>query len=186
MQDAQIITLYWNRNEQAIVETDKKYGAYCRRIAQNILHNEQDSEECVNDTYLRTWNAIPPQRPTILSAFLAKITRNLAFDKYKAQSAEKRGGSTAEAVLEELAECIGACHSAEEHFLAKELGTAINRFVRTLPKREGNVFVRRYFFAETAEQIGSKYGMTSNHVTVLLSRCRKKLRAYLEKEGYIP
>lgn len=185
MQDEQIVALYWNRNEQAIRETDKKYGAYCRSIAQNILHSLEDTEECVNDTWLRVWHAIPPQRPMILSAFLAKITRNLAFDRYKAQSAEKRGGGVTEAVLEELAECIGASHSAESHFFAKELGAVINRFVRTLPKREGNIFVRRYFFAETAEQIGGKYGMTSNHVTVLLSRCRRKLRAYLEKEGYM-
>lgn len=184
MEDEQIIALYWNRDEHAIQETERKYGTYCRSIARNILHSEEDSEECVNDTWLRTWNTIPPQRPGKLSAFLARITRNLAFDRFKAQNAQKRGGGEMEAVLEELGECVGATASAESHYFAKELSAAVNLFVRDLPEREGNIFMRRYFFTESMDQIGKRYGITVNNVTVILSRCRKKLREHLQKEGY--
>ena len=184
MEDEQIIALYWSRDEHAIVETDRKYGTHCRSIAWNILHSEGDSEECVNDTWLRTWNTIPPQRPERLGAFLGKIVRNLAFDRYKAANAQKRGGGEVETVLEELGECVGATASAESHYFAKEFSVAVNLFVRGLPEREGNIFVRRYFFTESADQIGKRYGITVNNVTVILSRSRKKLREYLQKEGY--
>lgn len=184
MEDGQIVALYWNRDEHAIVETDRKYGLYCRSIAQNILHSKEDSEECVNDVWLRAWNSMPPQRPSKLTAFLAKITRNLAFDRYKAAKAQKRGGGEVEAVLEELGECVGSVVSAESHYFVKELSMAVGVFVRRLPEREGNIFIRRYFFTESAEQIGKRYGVTANNVTVILSRCRKKLWEYLQKEGY--
>ena len=185
MLDEKIVDLYWCRDERAIHETAHKYGAYCHSIAWNIVHNREDSEECVNDTWLRAWNGIPPQRPTKLRMFLAKITRNLAFDKYKAQTAQKRGGEI-ETVLYELAECITASETVEDHVIAQELKGAVNKFVCDLPLREGNVFVRRYFFAETAAQIGQKYGMSAGNVMVTLSRTRQKLRVYLEKEGYLP
>lgn len=185
MEEQKIIELYWNRDESALTETDRKYGMYCRSIAWNILHSQEDSEECVNDTYLRAWNTIPPQRPARLNMYLAKITRNLAFDRYKAQMAQKRGGSEITVILDELAECVAGGESVEDAFLAKELAEAIGSFVRGLSEREANVFVRRYFFAETAKQIGTRYSLSANNVTVILSRTRQKLKEYLKKEGYL-
>ena len=172
MEDRQIIELYWQKNADAISETASKYGAYCFTIAENILHNTEDSEECVNDTWLHAWNAIPPQKPNILRLFLAKITRNLSFDRFNARNAEKRGGGEIALVLEAAYE-------------AKELREAIQRFVRALPEREGNVLVRRYFFVEPVADIAKRYGLTENNVMVILSRTRRKLKAHLLKEGYL-
>ncbi|MBO5868644.1 MAG: sigma-70 family RNA polymerase sigma factor [Oscillospiraceae bacterium] len=185
MQDEGILQLYWNRDEQAIEETAAKYGAYCNSIAWNILYNREDCQECVNDTWLQAWNIIPPQRPQRLRAFLGKITRNLAFDRYKAQNTKKRGGEL-EFVLYELAQCIAFNESLEERVSAEELKRLVNDFVRNLPDRERNVFVRRYFFVESAAQIGQRYQTSAGNVMVILSRTRKKLRAFLEKEGYLP
>ena len=185
MEDDQIIELYWQRNADAISETAGKYGAYCLAIAENILHSTEDSEECVNDTWLRAWNAIPPQRPAVLRIFLAKITRNLAFNRFNARNAEKRGGGEIALVLDELGECLGGGADAEAAFEAKELRRCVQHFVRSLPEREGNVLVRRYFFAEPVADIAKRYGLSENNVTVILSRTRKKLRAYLLKEGYL-
>ncbi len=184
MEDSQIIKLYWQKNSDAISETSRKYGAYCFTIADNILHNAEDSEECVNDTWLHAWNVIPPQRPNVLRAFLAKITRNLSFDRFNARNAEKRGGGEIALVLDELAECLSGGEDTEAAYEAKELRQCIQRFVRTLPKRDGNVLVRRYFFVEPVADIAKRYGLTENNVTVILSRTRKKLKAYLLKEGY--
>ena len=184
MEDDQIIELYWQKNADAISETASKYGSYCFAIAENILHNAEDSEECVNDTWLRAWNAIPPQRPGVLRMFLAKITRNLAFNRFHARNAEKRGGGETALVLDELGECLGGA-DAEAAYEAKELRRSIRHFVRSLPEREGNVLVRRYFFAEPIADIAKRYGLSENNVTVILSRTRKKLKAHLLKEGYL-
>lgn len=184
MEDQKIIELYFQRNTDAIKETDNKYGSYCFAIANNILHNNEDSEECVNDTWLNAWNAIPPQRPTILRMFLAKISRNLSFNRFEARNAEKRGGGEIHLVLDELAECIANESDTEDEYLAKELEEIIRIFVRELPEREGNIFIRRYFFTEPISMISKRYGMTDNYVTVILSRIRKKLKGRLEKEGY--
>ena len=184
MEDNQIVELYFQRNADAIKETDSKYGSYCFAIADNILHNREDSEECVNDTWLSAWNAMPPQRPNMLRMFLAKITRNLSFNRFNVRSAEKRGGGEIHLVLDELAECIANESDTENEYLAKELEQCIKLFVRGLPEREGNVFVRRYFFTESVSTIAKRYSMTDNNVMVSLSRTRKKLKAHLEKEGY--
>ena len=185
MEDSQIIELYWQKNTDAISETAGKYGAYCFAIADNILHNPEDSEECVNDTWLHAWNAIPPQKPKVLRMFLAKITRNLSIDRYNARNAAKRGGGEIALILDELGECLGGGADTEAAYEAKELRQCIQRFVRALPERDGNVLVRRYFFAEPIADIAKRYGLTENHVTVMLSRMRKKLKAYLLKEGYL-
>lgn len=182
--DSQIIELYWQRNPDAISETAGKYGAYCFAIADNILHNAEDSEECVNDAWLRAWDAIPPQKPGVLRLFLARVTRNLALDRFQARKAEKRGGGEAALVLDELGECLGGADT-EAAFEIKELRRSIRRFVRALPEREGNVLVRRYFFAESAMEIARRYGLSENNVAVILSRTRKKLKAHLMKEGYL-
>ena len=184
MEDSQLIELFWQKNPDAISETAGQYGAYCFAIAEHILGNPEDSEECVNDTWLRAWNAIPPQRPDVLRLFLAKITRNLAFNRLQARNAEKRGGGEIALVLDELGECLGGGTDAAAEYEAKELAQCVRRFVRALPGRERDVLVRRYFFAEPAAEIARRYGLTDNHVMVILSRTRKKLRAYLLKEGY--
>lgn len=184
MEDAQIVELYWQKNADAIKETARKYGSYCFAIADNILHNREDAEECVNDTWFQTWNAIPPQRPQRLQMFLAKITRNLSFNRFNAQTTKKRGGGEIVLVLEELAECIAAESDAESTYEGKELGRCINQFIRALPEREGNIFVRRYFFTESTAVIAKRYSLTENNVTVILSRTRGKLKAHLIKEGY--
>ncbi len=184
MEDSQIVELYWQRSADAISETADKYGAYCFAVADNILHSAEDSEECVNDAWLHAWNAIPPQRPKALRAFLARLTRNLAFDRFRARTAEKRGGGELDLVLDELGECLGGGEDAQTVCEAEELRRSIGRFVRSLPERDGNVMVRRYFFAEPVAQIAKRYGLSENHVTVILSRTRKKLKAHLVKEGY--
>lgn len=184
MTDEQIVNLYLQKDEAALRESERAYGAYCRALAERFVSAE-DAGECVNDAYLRAWNAIPPERPAHLRAFLARLTRNAALDRYRAHSAEKRGGGEADAVLEELSEVVGAGETAESAVTAKELGEAVNRFVRSLPRRESDIFVRRCFFADTAAEIAARYGMTEGNVKVTLSRTRKKLRIYLESEGYL-
>ena len=140
MEDSAIIDLYWAREERALSETDAKYGGYCRSIAHNILKNREDSEECVSDTWLHAWNAMPPQRPSILSSFLGRITRNLSFDRCRRQNAEKRGGGSLPLALDELSECVPAPGRVEQALEARELAEAIDRFLRTLPERECSIF----------------------------------------------
>lgn len=185
VEDDQIVELFWQRNERAIQKTDEKYGSYCYTIAKQILGNHQDSEECVNDTWLRAWNGIPPQRPSILRQFLAKITRNLAFDRYKAKKTAKRGGGVLEEVWEELEECIHVGSDVEEEILGKELEESIRCFVQTLSNRESDIFVRRYFYVDSTDAIAKRYSLKESNVLMILSRTRKKLRSYLEKEGYL-
>lgn len=184
MEDSRIVELYWQKNADAIKETDSKYGAYCFAIADNILHSKEDAEECVNDTWLNAWNAIPPQKPTKLQMFLAKITRNLSLNRFYARSAQKRGGGEITLVLEELSECLAGGSDVVNEYEAKELGQYIRSFVRSLPARDGNVFVRRYFFTETIAAIAKKYGVTESNVAVILSRTRAKLKNHLIKEGF--
>ena len=183
MEDSQIIDLYWARLEQAIQETDTKYGSYCRAIAHNILKSMEDSEECVSDTWLRAWNAMPPQRPSVLSAFLGRITRNLSLDRYKAARAEKRGGGELPLALDELDACIAAKGGVEAEFDGKELARALDAFLRTLPERECSLFLRRYWFVDSVRDIASRYSMNENNVKSILFRTREKLRKYLEEEG---
>ncbi len=184
MEDSRIIELYWQRSEVAIKETDGKYGAYCFAIANNILHSKEDSDECVNDTWLNAWSSMPPQRPTMLRIFLGKITRNLSFNRYSSRSAKKRGGGEIVLVLDELAECIACESDVESEYEVKELGRCINLFVSNLPERDGNVFVRRYFFTEPVAEIAKRYSLTESNVGVILNRTRKKLKNYLIREGF--
>lgn len=183
MEDSQIIDLYWARAEQAVQETDHKYGGYCRAIAHNILKNQEDSEECVSDTWLHAWNAMPPQRPNVLSSFLGRITRNLSLDRYKAAHAEKRGGGSLPAALDELSECVPARGTVEQSMDERELGAAIDRFLRTIPERQCNLFLHRYWYAESISQIAARYGLKENTVKSMLFRTREQLRKFLQKEG---
>ena len=185
MDDNRIIDLYWQRSENAITETDKKYGAYCNTVAFNILQNKEDAEECVNDTWLGAWDAIPPNRPSVLRAFLAKITRNLSINRLEKRMAEKRGGAAVFIVLEELEECIGGQSDIEGIVESHELEELIRRFVRKLPERDSNLFVRRYFFTDSIASIAERYRISENYVMVILSRTRRKLRKELIKEGFV-
>ena len=185
MEDAAIIDLYWARSQQAIAESELKYGAYCHAIALRILNRAEDAEECVNDTWLRAWNAMPPQRPSVLRMFFAKITRNLSFDRVRSRTAQKRGGGELPLVLEELSQCIVRESPLEDAVLAQELDRSVRAFLRTLPDRECDVFLRRYFFTEPLADIAAGYGLSRNHVSVLLRRTRTKLRDHLQKEGFL-
>jgi len=184
MDDDKIIELYWIRNEQAISESSKKYGAYCNTIARNILMNWADAEECVNDTWLHAWNAIPPHKPSVLSVFFGKITRNLAFDLYKSLHREKRGGHTIDLVLDELAECVSGNDDPERNWQKEALKEEINHFLSDLPKEKRYMFVLRYWYAESIPAIAERFQTSENNVSVTLNRIRKKLRIYLTERGY--
>ena len=183
MEDKQIIDLYWARSESAIAETDRKYGKLCRRIAFNILNNFQDSEECVSDTYLKTWSVIPPKRPVKLSAFLGKITRNLAINRYEKAAAEKRGGGEVPVALDELAECIPDPNSVERAVDNRILTDKLNVFLEGLPAEARKIFLRRYWEVCSIQEIAEIYGISESKVKVSLFRTRGKLRSFLEQEG---
>ena len=185
MEDKAILDLYFTRDELAITETDRKYGGYCYSVANRILCSPEDSEETVSDTYWQTWNSIPPHRPNFLKLFLAKVTRNLAFTRWRKLSAAKRGGGETELVLEELAGCIPGTEQIDDQLNAKELVKAIRGFLDILPERDRAIFLHRYFFVEDADTISARYGMKRTTVNVILSRTRTKLKTYLTQEGYI-
>ncbi len=184
LKDTEILDLYFDRNEQAIAETQNKYGTYCFSIAYHILHDQEDSDECVNDTWMRAWNSIPPNRPDYLNIFLGTITRNLSFDRYKKKKAAKRGSGDLGVCLDELEECIPDTGSSTEDAVeAAELQRMINEFLKTLPEKDCNVFLRRYWYSEEYAEIAERYGMNLNSVKTTLFRTRGKLKAYLEKQG---
>ena len=182
MEDIEIIELYWQRDERAVKESDAKYGRLCKGIALRLLENMEDSEECVSDTWLRAWNTIPPQRPEILRAFFAKITRNLALDRCRSSAAQKRGGGEVVAALDELKDCVSG-GTIESELERKELVAAINDFLRGLDEKERQLFLRRYWLAESVSAIAKKSGMSANAVSLRLMRLRAKLKEHLEREG---
>ncbi len=184
MEDHAIISLYLQRNERAIAESEAKYGAFCLTVAQNVLQHREDAEECVNDTWLRAWNRIPPELPQCLRAFFGKITRRLALDKRRTASREKRIPEQALCALDELSECLPDGNDTEDAVAARLLGEALNRFLGTLSKRDRDVFLCRYYFLCPTEQIARQHGTSESYVRNLISRTRKKLKAYLEKEGF--
>ncbi len=179
LQDTEIIELYIRRDESAISETAEKYGAYCEKIAYNILTDKFDAEECVNDTYMHTWNSVPPTIPRILSSFLAKITRNIAIDRYKARSAKKR--SCYAESLDELSECVGGGNISDEIEISA-IGAAISRFLLGESELSRRVFVRRYFFEDSIADIAKEHLMTEGYVKTMLHRTRKRLADFLKKE----
>ena len=185
MDDNAIIELYWERSENAITETAKKYSGYCRYISHNILHNHEDAEECVNDTFLRTWRAIPPQRPDCLAAFLGKITRNLSLNRYRENTAAKRGLGQTGLVLSELEECLPAASDVEQTIDEIVLAQALNTFLTIQPKTNRMIFVRRYWYLSTIREIAEQYHMSESKVKSMLFRTRNELRKYFEKEGLI-
>ena len=184
MEDSKIVDLYWERSEQAISETQNKYGHYCLSIARNILHTREDAQESVNDTYLAAWNAMPPNRPRVLSTFLGKLTRRISIDRWRILSADKRGGGNTALALEELAECIPGGSDPEAEVEAKELASTIGSFLDTLSSTERQIFLMRYFDLTNIQNISSKFNMSPSKVKSMLFRIRNKLREHLEKEGY--
>ena len=183
MDDNSIIELFWKRIETAIEEVSKKYAKYCYSISFRILYNAEDADECVNDTFLRTWNAIPPARPNRLSTFLGKITRNLSLDRYEKMNAEKRGGSQTEIALSELEECMPSILNVEKAVEDNALTAAIDGFLSTLPTDTRKVFMRRYWHLCSIKEISTAYRISESKTTSILFRTRKKLKDYLEKEG---
>lgn len=183
MEDDKIIALYEERSETAIEETEKKYGRYCHYISFGILGSDEDAKECVNDTYLRTWNAIPPARPNLLKTFLGKIVRNLSLNRYEKMTAEKRGGGQVPLVLSELEECIPAENDTEQVVTDLVLKNVLNEFLRNLPQETRKLFVRRYFYLSPVKELAKEFHMSESQVTVRLFRTREKLRVLLEKEG---
>ena len=184
MEDVQIVALYFERDEAAITESDRKYGRILRSLSLSYVPSPQDAEECVNDTYLDAWNAIPPQRPSYLGAFLSKITRRISIDRFRREHREKRGGIRK--LTEELTECIpdGSLTPLEELENAR-LGQAINAFLATLQKEKRILFVQRYFYGAQITQIAASHGLTESNVKVTLHRLRESLREYLRKEDLL-
>lgn len=183
MNDNDIIELYFARSDDAIAETDKKYGGACRHTAYNVLGSHEDSEECVNDTYLRVWNVIPPERPVKLCAFIMRIVRNLAIDMCKKRGRLKSGSAYRTVDFDEIAEFLPSSDTVEGDVNRKALLKAIEKFLFGLPKDKRIMFVRRYFYCSTYSDIAADLHTTESAVTSALRRTREKLREYLEKEG---
>lgn len=182
MEDQQIVELFWRRDEKAIAETAKKYGSYCFSIAVRILHNAEDAEESVNDTYNGAWNTMPPHRPAILSTFLGKIARRTALKHYRQNNTEKRGGGELTITLEELGECISSGRQLDEELEVKELAAVIDRFLSKLPITERRVFLRRYWYLDSVTEIATRFGFSQSKVKMILKRTRDKLMQQLKKE----
>lgn len=182
MEDGRIVDLYWQRSERAVAETDRKYGPYCRTVAYNILENSEDSDECVNDTYLRAWNSMPDARPASLSAYLARITRNLAISALRRKNTLRRGGGRTALALEELAEAVSSGESLETRIELRELSERLEAFLGTVGTQERRIFMARYFYMAQVKDIAAKYGFSESKVKSMLSRTRKKLKRYLEEE----
>ena len=184
MKDQDIIALYNARDERAIAVTEQQYGTYCMGIAIRILQNMQDSEECVNDTWLITWNSIPPACPDVLKTYVGRITRNLSINRRKSKMRNKRGGGEVELALEELAEVAAPGEDVSSYYERLEFAHSFNLFLRDLPERDCNVFVRRYYHVDSIEDIAKRYGISKANVFKILSRTRQKLKEFLQKEGF--
>ena len=184
MDDEKIITLYNRRDEDAIRETSEKYGGYCFSIANNILADPQDAEECVNDTWLKVWQSIPPQCPKNLKAFLAKIARSLALNRYREKNRQKRGGGEVVLAFEEMDEFLAGTSDIDTEADKRELEELLNGFLYSLSERDRSIFILRYFYMEGTSDIAREHSIRESNVLMILSRTRKKLRERLEKEGY--
>ena len=182
MEDKQIVDLYWERSESAIKETEKKYGRYCHYIAYQILENDEDAKEVVNDTYLKTWQTIPPKRPEALKPYVGMISRHLAFDVYEEQHTQKRGQIPL--VLDELAECLPSDEDDWDVVSGIALHDSLNTFLRGLPQKTRNIFIRRYWYTSSITEIAEEYSMKESAVGMLLLRTRNKLKTHLQKEGF--
>lgn len=184
MEDEAIIGLYWARDEGAIAASSEKYGRLCRQLSLDILDSQEDAEECVNDTWRRAWDTMPPQRPNSLRAYLAKITRNLSIDRWRAHRAEKRR-SRLENLLDELDDCLPTVPSAEEQTEARETARAIDRWLDGLSPADRRAFLRRYWYGQRVDQVAAQVGCSPNGMAKRLGRLRDSLRKALEQEGIV-
>ncbi len=182
MEDRQIISLLWQRSEDAIAALSAKFGHRLQRLAKNILLNERDAQECVNDTYLAVWNTIPPQQPDPLSPYILRLCKNIAISRLRSSTAQKR--SAYEVALDELGDAIGL-DTLEQTLSAQELGQAIDRFLDTLRREDRIIFLRRHWHGDSVQEIARTLGLRENNISVRLHRVRNKLKAYLTKEGLI-
>ena len=184
MEDAQIVSLYWQREESAIRETETKYDRYLTTIAYNILADREDSRESVNDTYLAAWNSMPPHRPGVLSTYLGKITRRISIDRFRYRTREKRKNSEYEISLSELGDCVSGGNTTEEAVNVKLLADAIGIWLRLQPENNRNAFVCRYYYLDSVKEVAVSCGMTESKCKTVLFRMRQSLKEYLEKEGF--
>ena len=184
MEDEKIVSLYWDRDERAIRETEEKYDRYLTKIAQNILNNYEDSRESVNDTYLAAWNSMPPHRPSVLSTYLAKLTRRISIDIFRGRTRVKRQGSEYALSLQELGECVSGGNTTEEILNVKLLADAIGIYLRTLSPEARNLFIGRYYYLDSLKEAAAYCGMTESKAKSLLHRTRLGLKEHLRKEGF--
>ena len=185
MDDESIISLFFERSEQAISEVKDKYGWACTSIAYRILSSIEDSEECVSDALLCAWNTIPPERPAYLKAYLEKITRNQAIMRKRSMQAEKRGGGAYDLALSELRNCITDGTTPEDVLLQRQIGEAISRFLHSQPKEKRVIFVLRYWYLYSSREIAARMGLREGTVRSTLFRLRKQLKTHLEQEGVL-
>lgn len=186
MDDSSIVQLFWDRNEAALSATEKKHGKRILTVAENILNNREDAEECVNGAYLKLWELIPPNRPQVLGTFLCKLVRYTAIDMLRAKHRRKRGNGNAAIAFEELEECIPDKYSVEGTYERKEIISQINDFLITIPIENRRIFILRYWYCCELSEISERFGMRKNTVSVILNRTRKRLREYLERKGFQP
>ena len=184
MDDNGIVSLYWQRKEEAIDQTEKKYGQYLTTIAYNILSDREDSKESVNDTYLAAWDSMPPHKPQALSTYLGKLTRRISIDRFRKRTSDKRGGGEYALSLEELDQCIGS-NTTEEAIDVQALSHAIAAFLQTITPEARNVFLCRYYYLDPVKKIAGYCGITESKTKILLHRTRQALWEYLQKEGFV-
>ena len=183
MDDRRIVELFLERSEEAILETDIKYGRYCHKIAFNVLGNDEDSEECVNDAYMRAWGSIPPNEPDSMASYIGRITRNLALDKLRQKQSDKRGNGEVPVVLDELAECVSGHDELERRQDSAEIAAAIDSFLDELNSVERGVFMRRYWMMEPIADVANRYDISVSKTTTMLFRLRNRLKNHFMKEG---
>lgn len=184
MDDNEIIELFFARDEGAIEAVSREYGAYCTSIAHRILDDQGAAEECVNDTWLKCWQSIPPQRPRSLKGFAGRIARNLALSALRAETAQKRGGGQVQLALDELSEVVSGGETPEGALDRQAFHAALDGFLAALPERNRNLFLRRYWYLDSVETLAKRYRMSRTQVTTTLHRLRQKLRVHLQQEGF--
>lgn len=185
MDDEKIVDLYWKRDQQAIAQTERKYGAYLTKVAYNVLGDWEDCQESVNDTYLSAWNAMPPHKPQALCPFLSKITRRISISLFRKKQSAKRGAGTYAISLSELDQCVAGGSTPEERYRETELTASIEMFLRGVSEQARNLFIGRYFYMDSVKDAAAYCGLTESNAKVLLHRTRCALREHLQKEGYL-
>lgn len=185
MNDAQIVELYWQRDESAVTVTQEKYNTYLLKIAYNILNNHEDSEESVNDTYLAAWNSIPPQKPAVLSTYLGKLTRRISISLFRRKNADKRQGGEFALSFSEMEDVMEGNMEPEKEIEAQILGELLNKFLRSLKSDERRTFIGRYYYMDPLKEVAAYCGMSEGKAKTMLFRTRMKLKEYLRKEGFM-